>query len=206
MHDIICPHCKKAFKIDEAGYAEILKQVRDKDFEQQLHERLEFAEKDKINAVELATTKVTSELEKTAATKDAEIKELKAKLDAGEVKQKLAVTEALNALEKERDALALELKQAKHDNQTNSQLAEERLISEQQKTAAMKDVEIQELKTKIDSIELTQKLAMTDAVNAIEKERDKLKNDFTQMQLEKQLVEQSLKEKYETQIKDRESE
>lgn len=206
MHDIICPHCKKAFKIDEAGYAEILKQVRDKDFEQQLHERLEFAEKDKKNAVELATTKVTSELERTAATKDAEIKELKAKLDAGEVKQKLAVTEALNALEKERDTLALELKQAKHDNQTNSQLAEERLINEQQKTAAMKDVEIQELKTKIDSIELTQKLAMTDAVNAIEKERDKLKNDFTQIQLEKQLVEQSLKEKYETQIKDRESE
>lgn len=116
MHDIICPHCKKAFKIDEAGYAEILKQVRDKDFEQQLHERLEFAEKDKTNAVELATTKVTSELERAAATKDAEIKELMAKLDASEVKQKLAVTEALNALEKERDALANELKQAKHDN------------------------------------------------------------------------------------------
>lgn len=70
----------------------------------------------------------------------------------------------------------------------------------------MKDVEIQELKAKIDSIELTQKIAMTDAVIAIEKERDKLKNDFTQMQLEKELIEKSLKEKYETQIKDRESE
>jgi hypothetical protein len=206
MHDIICPHCKKAFKIDEAGYAEILKQVRDKDFEQQLHERLEFAEKDKRNAVELATTKVTSELEKAAVTKDAEINELKAKLDASEVKQKLAVTEALNALERERDALVHELKQAKHDSQTSSQFAEERLVNERQKTAAMKDIKIQELKAKIDSIELTQKITMTDAVIAIEKERDKLKNDFTQMQLEKQLVEQSLKEKYETQIKDRESE
>ena len=40
MHEIICPHCHKAFKVDEAGYADILKQVRDKDFEQQLHERL----------------------------------------------------------------------------------------------------------------------------------------------------------------------
>jgi hypothetical protein len=206
MHDIICPHCKKAFKIDEAGYAEILKQVRDKDFEQQLHERLEFAEKDKTNAIELATIKVASELEKAAATKDTEINELKAKLDTSEVKQKLAVTEALNALEKERDAIANELKQAKHDNQTSSQLAEERLVNERQKTVAMKDVEIQELKAKINSIELTQKIAMTDAVIAIEKERDKLKNDFTQMQLEKQLLEQSLKEKYETQIKDRESE
>lgn len=47
MHDIICPHCHKAFKIDEAGYADILKQVRDKDFTHQLHERLELAERDK---------------------------------------------------------------------------------------------------------------------------------------------------------------
>ena len=55
MHEIICPHCGKAFKIDEAGYADILKQVRDSEFEQQLHERLELAEQDKRNAVELAT-------------------------------------------------------------------------------------------------------------------------------------------------------
>ena len=44
MHEIICPHCGKAFKIDEAGYAHILKQVRDSEFELQLHERLELAE------------------------------------------------------------------------------------------------------------------------------------------------------------------
>ena len=56
MHDIICPHCKKAFKIDESGYADILKQVRDNDFEKQLNERLELAEKDKQNALALART------------------------------------------------------------------------------------------------------------------------------------------------------
>ncbi|MGB5629491.1 MAG: hypothetical protein WBM45_10550 [Woeseiaceae bacterium] len=54
MNEIICPHCHKAFKVDEAGYADILKQVRDTDFERQLHERLELAEKDKLNAVALA--------------------------------------------------------------------------------------------------------------------------------------------------------
>ena len=67
MHEINCPHCGKAFKIDEAGYADILKQVRDGEFEQQLHERLELAEQDKRNAVELATTKVASELQRAAA-------------------------------------------------------------------------------------------------------------------------------------------
>jgi hypothetical protein len=87
VHEIICPHCKKAFKIDEAGYADILKQVRDNEFEQQLHERLELAEQDKRNAVELATTKATSEMEKAAAAKDAEIQELKSRLDAGEIAQ-----------------------------------------------------------------------------------------------------------------------
>lgn len=91
MHEIICPHCNKAFKIDEAGYADILKQVRDSDFEKQLHERLELAEQDKRSAVELAQAKVTSELQKATSAKDFEIQELKAKLEAGEVTQKLAV-------------------------------------------------------------------------------------------------------------------
>lgn len=51
MHEIICPHCDKAFKVDESGYAEILKQVRDADFAEQLHERLELAERDKQTRV-----------------------------------------------------------------------------------------------------------------------------------------------------------
>jgi hypothetical protein len=95
MHDIICPHCGKAFKIDEAGYADILKQVRDSAFEQQLHERLELAEQDKRNAIELARAKSEAELQKAAAARDAEIQELKARLDAGEMAQKMAVAEAM---------------------------------------------------------------------------------------------------------------
>ena len=115
MHEIICPHCGKAFKIDEAGYADILKQVRDSEFEQQLHERLDLAEQDKRNAVELAKNEVSNEMLKATTAKDTEIQELKARLDAGEVTQKLAVTEALNVVEKQRDALANELEQTKRD-------------------------------------------------------------------------------------------
>ena len=181
MHEIICPHCDKAFKIDEAGYADILKQVRDSEFEQQLHERLELAEKDKRNAVELARNKVGSDMQKAAAAKDAEIQELKAKLNAGEVTRKLAVTEALNAVEKERDALANELEQAKQDNQAASKLAE----------------------AKLGANEVAQKLAITEAVSEVEKERAELKNGLEQAKLEKQLAEKALKDKYETQIKDR---
>ena len=138
MHEIICPNCKKAFKIDEAGYADILKQVRDSEFQNQLNERLGLAEQDKLNAVELAKTKVKSEMQEDVAAKDTVIKELKVKLEGGEVaknlavseavaekdaeiqqltakikssevEQKLAITEAVSSVEKERDNLANKL-------------------------------------------------------------------------------------------------
>ena len=203
MHEIICPHCSKAFKIDEAGYADILKQVRDGAFEQQLHERLELAEQDKRNAVELAQAKAASEMQKSAVAKDSEIQALKAKLDAGEVARKLAVTEALSDVQKERDALANELAQAKRDKLAASELAEAKLASGLQNAAATKDAEIQGLKAKLDATELAQKLAITEALNGVERERDELKAGLARAELEKQLAEQSLKDKYQTQIKDR---
>ncbi|WP_188151880.1 DUF2130 domain-containing protein [Teredinibacter waterburyi] len=203
MHEIICPHCDKAFKIDEAGYADILKQVRDSAFEQQLHERLELAEQDKRSAVELAKSEVGSEMQKSAAAKDTEIQALKAKLDAGEVSKKLAVSEALSEIERKRDALANELEQLKRDRQAAAELADAKFARELQETAAAKDKEIQNLKAKLDATQVEQTLAITGAVSAIEKERDELKNGLKQTELEKQLSEKSLKDKYETQIKDR---
>lgn len=203
MQEIICPHCKKAFKVDEAGYADLLKQVRDHEFEKQLNERLELAEKDKQNAVELAKSQIGNAMQKSASEKDAEIKELKAKLDAGAVEQQLAVTEALRAVEKERDTLANELEKAKEANETTIQLTEAKLNQKLQETTAAKDAEIQGLKATIESKEVAQKLAVNEAVSVVEKERDGLKNSLEQAELQKQLGEQSLKDKYETQIKDR---
>ncbi len=105
MHEIICPHCSKAFKIDEAGYADIVKQVRDGEFEQQLHERLELAEQEKRNAVALAEAKLANASQQAAAVKDAEIQALRSKLEAGGMAQQLAIAQALASVEKERDAL-----------------------------------------------------------------------------------------------------
>ncbi len=203
MHEVVCPHCGKAFKIDEAGYADILKQVRDSEFEQQLHERLELAEQDKRNAVELAEARVAGTLQKASAAKDAEILELKARLDAGEVARKLAVTEALGAIEKERDVLAGELAQARQEKQAAAKLAEATLAHELQKAAATKDAVIQDLRAKLSAIEVAQKLAITEALSTVEKERNDLKSSLDRAELEKQLAEKSLKDKYETQIKDR---
>lgn len=185
MNEIICPHCKKAFKVDEAGYADILKQVRDSEFEKQLHERLELAEQDKRTAVELAQAKVASELQQAASAKDAEIQELKARLEAEEVARQFAVTQALSVVEKERDALANQLEQVKRDGETASQLAEAKLLNELQKTAVAKDSEIQKLQAKLEASEVAQKLAVSEALSTVEKDRDALASALEKVKQEK---------------------
>jgi hypothetical protein len=128
MNEIICPHCKKAFKVDEAGFADILKQVRNHEFDQELHERLALMEKDKENSIKLAKEKTKNELQASITKKDTEIAELKAandleltklraRVEATETEKKLAVTEAVTTVEKERDSLISELKVKENEKQ-----------------------------------------------------------------------------------------
>jgi len=204
MNEIICPHCHKAFKVDEAGYADILKQVRDREFEKTLHERLELAEKEKTTAIALAEARVSGQLEKEAARKDAEIERLKAELNAAGTNSQLALKEALGAVEKERDGLANEVQRMKEARDAAMKLAEEARTNEVQRMAASKDAEINELKAKLNEAAVAQKLAVNEAVNAVEKERNELRSGLERAALEKELAEKALKDKYETRIKDRE--
>ncbi len=135
MDDIVCPHCKKTFKVDEAGFADILKQVRNSEFEKDIHDRLCIAEKEKQNAISLTEANLKNSAQAEIAAKDKLIAELKAekdlalanllsqkeseivdmrsKLEKADLEKKLAVTDAVNVLEKERDDLAgkLEIKE-----------------------------------------------------------------------------------------------
>ncbi|QEE62036.1 DUF2130 domain-containing protein [Salinibacterium sp. dk2585] len=201
--EIKCPGCGTVFTIDESSYADIVKQVRDKEFDQQLHERLALAEQEKKAALELAEAKASGALRDAAAASAAEVQELKAKLEASEVSQKMAVTEALALVEKQRDALANELEQARRDKRAAEDLAAERLAAELQKTASEKDAQIQELRSRLSSVEVAKKLELTEALNGVEKERDELRNGLEKVQLEKQLEVTSLKERFEVQLKDR---
>ena len=89
MNEIICPNCKKAFKVDEAGYADILKQVRDHQFEEEINNRLYLAEKEKENAVKLAEANVKNSYQEQLAEKDKLLAELKAKAET-ELAQRIA--------------------------------------------------------------------------------------------------------------------
>lgn len=217
MHDISCPHCGKAFQIDETGYADILKQVRDHEFEEQLNERLRLAEKDKLSAVELAKEKARHELLKEAREKESVIQDLKAKLEAGDTAQQLAVTRAVGDVEKERDDLLNQLKQARQDAQRAIAQAEKDKASAveltEQKTSASLQNElqeqkslIQELKAQLAAKEAAQKLAVTEALSAVEKERDTLKHNLDQAALEKQLAQKAQTDKYEVLLKVRDEE
>jgi hypothetical protein len=162
MNEIVCPHCKKVFKVDEAGFADILKQVRDHQFKEELNQRLNLAEKEKESAVKLAEANLRNLLQENLAKKDNEIIELKAKnerelseqlakktseiaemrlkIESAEMEKKLSVTEAIQKIEKERDELANNLK----NKETEKQLLEKTL---NEKYSA-------ELRTKDDIIKL----------------------------------------------------
>ena len=146
MNEIICPHCKKVFKVDEAGFADILKQVRDHQFEEELQKRLTLAENEKINAVKLTEANLKNSFQEELAQKDKEIIELKAKnerelteqlskkeseiaemkviIQNAEIDKKLTVSEAIKSIEKERDNLANDVK----NKETEKQLLEKQLL------------------------------------------------------------------------------
>ena len=168
MNEIICPHCHKAFKVDEAGYADILKQVRDHQFEEELHNRLALAEKDKQSAIQIAEAKVREALQEQLAQKETALIQLKSEKEA-ELAQKLAQKET-------------EVAQLK----------------------AEKTNELTQLKAQLDNAEVAKKLAITEAVQKIEKERDNLLNEVKTKELEKQNLESTLVQEYTAKLQSKE--
>lgn len=158
MNEIICPNCKKAFKVDEAGFADILKQVRDHQFEEELLNRLALADKEKESAVKLAEANIRNSLQEQLANKDKELAELKAQKDV-ELSQKIS----------------------------------------------QKDTELLQLKAKLDNAEVAKKLAVTEATQKVEKERDELANVVKVKDTEKQLLEKALNEKYSAELKEKDA-
>ena len=206
QHNITCPHCGEAFTIDEAGYADIVQQVRNAEFERELEDREKLIEEDKRKAVELAETKAAGELQKTVHEKDAEIQGLKAQIESAGTAQDLAVQEAVADAQSKLADLQHQLEQARHDRERDAELAKERLETQVQQTAAQKDAEIQQLKARIESADVTRKMEISEAVGKVERERDAFKSELEKARLEKDLESKSLKERYEMQLRDRDDE
>lgn len=171
---ILCPNCQTAFTIDEAGYADIVRQVHGLEFDKALEERLAIAEREKLSEVELAVSKVRAEMQLASSEKDNFITELKTSLNSSETKRDLAIAEALAGV-----------------NQSNSS------------NLAAKDKLIHGLEAALAAGQIESQLAVSTAVSEVQKERDMLKSKLSEINLRSELNEKSLKDKYETQLKDR---
>lgn len=101
MHQIKCPHCGKEFTIDEASYADILNQVRTKEFNDEIHEKLKQLKKQHQSELELIEEKANNALEKKVAEKEKKIAELGSKMQALESNKKLELIESSTIKEKE---------------------------------------------------------------------------------------------------------
>ena len=182
MQEIKCPKCGEVFVVDESGYADIVRQVRDKEFDRELQRReaeLKAMGEKELDLVRLAQQKeldkAAAAREAEAAAKDKEIAALKAQISQSETERKLAVTEAVQKKEEEISA---------------------------------RTGEILKLKAQLEKGEAEKKIAVTEAVQKKETELSakateisKLQERLSNKDTEKQLGEESLRREYEAKLK-----
>ena len=145
MNEIICPHCKKAFKVDEAGFADILKQVRNHEFDKEIHERIAMLEREKLSEVKLAQEKTRNELAADLAKRDAEIANLTARATAKIKELEAANNLAAAKLSAEKDAELAKVKAQLQTVDTEKQLAVTEAVN---KVERERDALVGELRSK----------------------------------------------------------
>lgn len=191
MNEIVCPHCGKVFKVDEAGFADIVKQVRDKEFAHDLAEREELLRSERDQALALARTQAEGKLTEALAERDAQyrkslsareadVAQLKAQVDALAREKELYAKNAVAQAERERDALAAKLKQ----EQDKDALERERLTASLQSAMAEREARIQALEAQLASQKAAfateKQLAVTQATADAVRERDAVQAQLAQ--------------------------
>lgn len=153
MNEIKCPHCNKVFQVDETGFAAIVRQVRDNEFDKEIRRHEDLLETEKRQAVELAVSQTRHEMSNAVAERDTRIAQLEQRLatqtESFAAQKDLAVRQACSPLERERDALAaqIKLKEAEKNRETSA-LKEQLAIELRAKDdiIAYKDGEIERYK------------------------------------------------------------
>ena len=261
-----CPNCKEVFKVDDAVYSNIVKQVRDQEFTDEIEQRMGLANKEKETAVKLAETSIKESLQKELVQKDKELSELKSmsraklaealsekdtklvQLEAELEKKLLEKDAALKAFESKSDAQLAELQalsnqlllekenkiselknntrvliseavSAKEKEFQEYKLANEKALlevknekevvitklqnendAELQRNLLEKDKQISEFQAKLEQAAVEKKLAVSDAVRVVEKEREKLRNDLKLKDTQGELLEKNLEEQFKSQL------
>lgn len=193
MQEIKCPNCGEVFVVDESGYAQIVQQVRDKEFEKEIKRREKEFEEKRESALKLARVEQQAEFDKSLSLKKKEIDEkdkaiekLQNQISEKEIEKKLAVSAAVN--EKE-----IELKKKLEEITA----LKDKISAIDTKNARL----VEQLKGQIAGNETEKKLAISEAVHEKEKTIMELQNQLLNKETENKLNEQALKKQYEDSLK-----
>lgn len=210
MHEIKCPHCQTAFTIDEASYADIQNQVRTHEFEHEIHKQVVQIKEKYKSDLAVAQAQTNAQNQAALSAKDREIVELKAQLHSHESDSRLAMSQAEAALKQEIANRDAELRELKSQIQSQLALQKSQTESHYQQELQRKNNELRELKNQLENQLNQQKLETQNLLlqnqSANERELNALKSQLTLQQTENELAKQNLRNEYEVQLKQKDSE
>lgn len=172
MPEIKCPKCGEVFQVDESGYAEILAQVRNSEFDKEISKKEKSLLAEREQAVQVAVLEAENKSREMLADKDTEIARLKSRLENSETQKALALQNAVSEVEKERDRLK-----------------------------SQSDSEITRLTAMLEQSKIEKELAVKEAIHELEKQRDRLSSELELQKQKHEISQQSIKQEYETQLR-----
>ena len=152
MQEIKCPNCGKTFVVDDAGYAQIVRQVRDSEFDRELLKRERDIADAKGKELELAQMRQKEAFDKALAEREKRVEQLAAQLASGETEKQLAVSEAVGKqAEKlaEAERRVEQLKARLQGGEAEKKLAVSEAVREKEKELSEQAAEMAELKNRL---------------------------------------------------------
>ena len=153
MQEIKCPSCGEVFVVDESGYAQIVQQVRDKEFDKELRRREEELAGKQESELRLLKLEQKQEYDAALAKKETEIQkldrliaELRAQISGTETEKKLAVAEVVSEKDRELSEKTTEITALKSqlvNKATENELKEQALQKQYEEKLKMKDEQIE---------------------------------------------------------------
>lgn len=185
-NEIKCPHCGEAFTVDESGYAAILNQVRDQEFQREVDARVSLAEKSREQEVELAVTKAEEALRAQIAERDGQIAAQAERFKAQAKDFQLAAQNEKSELEKQVESLRAQLSSKDGEAEVARKLAVSDAVAAETERLRAVERERDELAQKLESERAQASMstqiavqraeaAAKDAQVAVERERDDLR-------------------------------
>ena len=198
MQQIKCPHCGKEFTIDEASYADILSQVKTREFDQEVHEKLELYKKQQASELALMEQKARTEFAAQLAQKEKELFALQAKVESSQQDKQLA----LNKVEVEMREQLRAQEDIIKDLQAKTLAIQKDKELEAERALALKEKELNDLKMQLNSVEQQKELIKKEVEMKLSDEINALRLSLKAVESEKDLAIQQLLSNKEKEVAD----